>query len=63
MMKNFGNASGPSPGPDGAVKQHSAMASGYEIPVSKRQVKTFQRKTSTGCGYSPGLGGKSSKRK
>ena len=50
------NTPGPTPGPDGAIKQHKAMASGYEIPISKRRVKTFQKEGSTGCGYSPGLG-------
>lgn len=64
MDRNFGNVPGPKPGPDGAVKQHSAMASGYEIPVSKRRVDTFQRAKETGCTYVPGLcGGKSKKRK
>lgn len=55
---------GPKPGPDGVIKQHSAMASGYEIPVSKRRVETFQSEKQTGCSYAPGLtGGKKKMRK
>lgn len=55
MDKNFGNSPGPSPGSKGVVKQHKAMASGYDLPTPKRVVKTFQKEGSTGCGYSPGL--------
>ena len=63
MERNFGNAKGPTPGPEGVIKQHSAMASGYEIPISKRRVDTFQKEGKTGCGYSPGLTNSKKKRK
>jgi hypothetical protein len=49
------NTPGPKPGSKGAVKQHHAMASGYELPKPKRVVKTFQRESETGCVYTPGL--------
>lgn len=63
MERNFGNSPGPKAGPDGVIKQHSAMASGYEIPISKRRVDTFQRKTESGCTYAPGLTGGSKKKR
>ncbi len=63
MERNFGNVKGPRPGPDGAVKQHHAMASGYEIPMSKRRVDTFQREKESGCTYAPGLTGGSKKKR
>ena len=63
MEKNFGNAKGPTPGPDGVIKQHKAMASGYEIPISKRRVDTFQRETESGCVCVPGLTGSSKKKR
>ena len=63
MERNFGNASGPKPGPSGVIKQHKAMASGYEIPISKRRVNTHQSEKSTGCTHAPGLTGSYKKRK
>jgi hypothetical protein len=54
---NFANSPGPVPGPKGVIKQHHAMASGYEIPTPKRRVDTFQREGGTGCAHSPGLTG------
>jgi hypothetical protein len=55
MNKNFGNCPGPTAGPKGVVKQHNAMASGYELPATKRCVKTNQRSGATGSTKAPGL--------
>lgn len=55
MGKNFGNTPGPTPGPKGAVSQHKAMASGYELPKTPCTVDTFQKYTSTGSVMAPGL--------
>lgn len=55
MTVNIGNSPGCTPGPKGAVKQHSAMASGYEIPTPKRRVMLSQKSSNTGSARSPGL--------
>jgi hypothetical protein len=55
MATNFANIKGPVPGPKGVVKQHNAMASGYELPGTKRCVKTNQRSGATGSTKAPGL--------
>lgn len=55
MNKNFADVPAPKPGPKGVIKQHSAMASGYEIPTPKRCVKTNQRSSDTGGTSAPGL--------
>ena len=53
---------GPKPGPNRAVSQHKAMASGYELPVPKREVDIYQKEHKTGCTYAPGLTSHKSKR-
>lgn len=55
MASNFADIKGPVPGPKGAVKQHHAMASGYEIPTPSRRVKMNQRSGETGSTKAPGL--------
>ena len=49
------NTPGPTPGPKGAVSQHKAAASGYELPSTPRVVKTAQPEHKTGCTDAPGL--------
>lgn len=55
MAKNIGNCPGPKPGPMGAVSQHKASASGYELPSTPRRVSLNQKQSSTGKARSPGL--------
>lgn len=55
------NTSAPKPGPNNAIKQHKAMASGYELPMTKRVVKTNQKNSETGCTYVPGFNNHKSK--
>lgn len=55
MSGNFANIKGPTPGSKGVVKQHNAMASGYDLPTPKRCVKTNQRSNETGSTSAPGL--------
>ncbi len=61
-MKSPFDTPGPTPGPKGVVKQHHAMASGYELPMTERKVKTFQKDKSTGCTYVPGFNSPKSKK-
>lgn len=48
-------APGPTPGPDGVIKQHHMMASGYELPPTKRCVELSQRDHKTGETKVPGF--------
>jgi hypothetical protein len=52
---NWANTPGPTPGPDGAVKQHQAMASGYVLPSTPCKVDTRQTYGKTGAIKVPGL--------
>lgn len=53
---------GPTPGSKGVVKQHNAMASGYDLPETKRRVDTNQKDTETGCVMTPGFTNRGKKR-
>lgn len=55
MGDNWANCPGPTPGPKGVVKQHKAMASGYELPSTPRRVETKQMESETGTVKVPGL--------
>lgn len=57
------NTPGPTPGSKGVVKQHHALASGYDLPATPRVVDTFQRESKTGCMCAPGLTSSRSKKK
>jgi len=46
---------GPTPGPDRAIRQHKAMASGVVLPKPERRVDMFQRQSETGRSRSPGI--------
>lgn len=46
---------GPTPGSKGVVKQHHAMASGYDLPSTPRRVELSQRESSTGDVRVPGF--------
>ena len=54
-MGSWADSNGPTPGSKGAVKQHHAMASGYDLPKPKRRVDVFQRESETGDNEAPGL--------
>lgn len=54
-MSTWADSKGPVPGPKGVVKQHNAMASGYELPTTPRRVDVFQREAETGETSAPGL--------
>ena len=54
-MGTWADTKGPTPGPKGVLKQHSAMASGYEIPKPEQRVDTRQKDGETGCTEAPGL--------
>ena len=54
-MNNWANSSGPKPGSDRAVKQHQAIAQGYEVASSPTTVNVQLGKTSTGSQKVPGL--------
>lgn len=55
MGDNWANAPGPTPGSKGAVKQHKAMASGYDLPSTPRRVDLNFKPTETGETKAPGL--------
>lgn len=61
-MTTWADSPGPTPGPKGAVKQHKAMASGYELPPTPRRVMTMQRDGETGSTDAPGLTNRKSAR-
>jgi hypothetical protein len=42
-------------GSKGVVKQHQALASGYDLPKPERRVKVFQSESETGEARSPGM--------
>lgn len=61
-MGTWADTKGPTPGPKGVVRQHQAMASGYELPSTPRRVDMSQRESETGETKAPGLTARDSKK-